>query len=163
MRRASLILDLDHFKQINDTLGHSVGDELIVSLGDTLRRRLRVTDVIARLGGDEFAVILPRVNRAQAELVAADLLDAVRIEMIVPAQRQVRRPTISIGVAMFDAPGLDAKEMFIRPTWRCTEPRLPAGTASRCTRGRPAATSHRALTPPVGSKPDRRPQVSRRD
>ena len=110
---ALLLLDLDHFKQINDTLGHSVGDELIVSTADALRRRLRTSDVIARLGGDEFAVILHRVDRAQATLVTQDLVEAVRSEVSVKTDNEVHRPTVSIGVALFDTAGVAAKQMLI--------------------------------------------------
>ena len=74
-------LDLDHFKYINDSLGHSVGDELIRRTGVVLAERLRDSDVLARLGGDEFAVILPEADRAEAERVAADLLRAIREEV----------------------------------------------------------------------------------
>src|SRR5262249_36019941 len=55
---ALIVLDLDHFKYVNDSYGHSAGDELIVAVADALRMRLRETDVVARLGGDEFAALL---------------------------------------------------------------------------------------------------------
>jgi PAS domain S-box-containing protein len=61
---ALLVLDLDGFKYVNDTLGHPVGDELIARLAGTLRAELRETDVVARLGGDEFGVILPEATEA---------------------------------------------------------------------------------------------------
>ena len=61
-----LMLDLDNFKYVNDTLGHAMGDELIVRVANALRQRLRDTDVIARLGGDEFAIILPETDAAAA-------------------------------------------------------------------------------------------------
>ncbi len=111
---ALLVLDLDHFKQINDTLGHSTGDELIVSVAQLLRRRLRSTDVVARLGGDEFAVILPHATREEAELVARDLLETVRNEVIVLAGGPPRRITTCIGIAMFDEPGLTGEEVLIK-------------------------------------------------
>ena len=68
---ALLVLDLDNFKYVNDSLGHSAGDELITSWRDAHRRRLRATDTVGRLGGDEFAVILPHATKADAVLVAA--------------------------------------------------------------------------------------------
>src|SRR5207302_3993463 len=75
---AVLFLDLDNFKDVNDTLGHQAGDELIASVAHLLGARLRDTDVFARLGGDEFAVLLPRVGADEAEAVADDLMQAVR-------------------------------------------------------------------------------------
>jgi diguanylate cyclase (GGDEF)-like protein/PAS domain S-box-containing protein len=80
-----LLLDVDHFKAINDTLGHAVGDAVIARLGDALRSRLRSADVVARLGGDEFAAILRRVDLAAAREVARDLqgVAAQRLAAIV--------------------------------------------------------------------------------
>ncbi|MGH2879130.1 MAG: GGDEF domain-containing protein, partial [Solirubrobacteraceae bacterium] len=75
---AVLMLDLDEFKQVNDTLGHSAGDDLIVRVGHALARRLRSSDAVARLGGDEFAILLPKGGSEQAELVAASLLETIR-------------------------------------------------------------------------------------
>jgi len=111
---ALLVLDLDRFKQVNDTLGHSVGDEMIVALAGVLGRRLRTSDVIARLGGDEFAVILPRVTAQQAEQVATSILAAVREEIRNPFEDEARRMTTSIGIALFDEPGLTSKEVLIK-------------------------------------------------
>ena len=68
-----LLLDVDRFKAINDTLGHAVGDAVIARLGDALRSRLRSADVVARLGGDEFAAILRRLDLPAAREVARDL------------------------------------------------------------------------------------------
>ena len=64
---AAIVLDLDHFKTINDTLGHSAGDELIVRVAHALRSRLRESDVLARLGGDEFAILLPEATPEEAD------------------------------------------------------------------------------------------------
>ncbi len=110
---ALLVLDLDHFKQINDTLGHSAGDELIASLASVVRRRLRPTDVIGRLGGDEFAVMLPYSSRDHAEHVASNLLDAIRAEVTVLRGAHQRKVTTSIGIAMFDDPNLTGAEILI--------------------------------------------------
>jgi diguanylate cyclase (GGDEF)-like protein/PAS domain S-box-containing protein len=110
---ALLALDLDNFKQINDTLGHAAGDELIVSLADVLRRQLRSTDVIARLGGDEFAVILPNTTPVQAHLVADSLLAAIREQCTDLSEGLARSLTTSIGIAFFDRPGLVGADVMI--------------------------------------------------
>ncbi|MET0326709.1 MAG: diguanylate cyclase, partial [Ilumatobacteraceae bacterium] len=110
---ALLVLDLDHFKQINDTLGHRAGDELIVSLASVVRRRLRDTDIVGRLGGDEFAVLLPHVTQEQAEVVATSLLEAVRTEVTVLAGTHRRKVTTSIGIAAFDDPRLSGAELLV--------------------------------------------------
>ena len=80
-----VLLDVDRFKAINDTLGHAVGDAVIARLGEALRSRLRSADVVARLGGDEFAVILRRVDLPAAREVARDLqtVAAQQLEEIV--------------------------------------------------------------------------------
>ncbi len=74
---AVVMLDLDHFKYLNDALGHHVGDGAISHTGQVLAARLRSTDVLARLGGDEYAMILPRVDPERAREVATELLAAI--------------------------------------------------------------------------------------
>ncbi len=98
---AVISLDLDHFKYTNDSLGHSVGDELIRRAGSVLSERLRDSDTLARLGGDEFAVILPEADQAEAERVAADLLDALRKEATVTGAHGRTGTTASAGIALF--------------------------------------------------------------
>jgi diguanylate cyclase (GGDEF)-like protein/PAS domain S-box-containing protein len=80
-RGAVLMLDLDHFKEVNDTLGHAMGDELLVDVARVLLQRMRSTDLVARLGGDEFAVLLPHADRKSAELVASSLVETLRDEV----------------------------------------------------------------------------------
>lgn len=65
--RALVIIDLDHFKQINDSHGHLAGDELLKAMGDSLRATLRADDIAVRYGGDEFLLLLPKTDREQAE------------------------------------------------------------------------------------------------
>ena len=100
---AAIVLDLDHFKTINDTLGHSAGDELIVRVAHALRSRLRESDVLARLGGDEFAILLPEATPEEADAVAAAVLDAVRTLAVPTATGRTRTVTASLGIALFDS------------------------------------------------------------
>jgi diguanylate cyclase (GGDEF)-like protein/PAS domain S-box-containing protein len=98
---AVLLLDVDHFKTINDRFGHKAGDDVLKWVGDVLQSRIRETDVLARLGGDEFGFILPQVDAGQAEVVAAGIVQAVRRHTTVLAGRQIQI-TASMGVALFD-------------------------------------------------------------
>jgi diguanylate cyclase (GGDEF)-like protein/PAS domain S-box-containing protein len=112
-RGALLVLDLDHFKYVNDALGHHAGDELILSVAAVLQDRLRETDTMARLGGDEFAVLLPHADAGAAEHVAAQLVRAVREEAAVAAGDRSRRVTTSIGIAPFHRGDLSGEEILI--------------------------------------------------
>jgi diguanylate cyclase (GGDEF)-like protein len=108
------VLDIDRFKHINDTLGHKVGDELIVNVAHTLQARLRETDVLARLGGDELAVLLLRGGVAEAEQVAASILAAVRAQSVLTAAGRRRPITASIGIALFgEAEQSTAEDLLI--------------------------------------------------
>jgi diguanylate cyclase (GGDEF)-like protein/PAS domain S-box-containing protein len=98
---AVLVVDLDHFKYVNDTLGHAVGDELIARVGSLLKDRLRETDVVARLGGDEFAVLLPSADEEQARLVGEDVVKAVRSQSVQLSKDRSLRLTACVGIAMF--------------------------------------------------------------
>ena len=99
-RGALLLLDLDHFKEVNDTRGHDAGDELIVSTAAVLRGSLRDTDLVARLGGDEFAILLPTADRQGAERVADVVVERVRANSRT-LEGVNRRVTASIGVVTF--------------------------------------------------------------
>jgi diguanylate cyclase (GGDEF)-like protein/PAS domain S-box-containing protein len=112
-RGALLVLDLDHFKYVNDALGHHAGDELILSVAAVLQDRLRDSDTLARLGGDEFAVLLPHADAGEAEHVAGELVRAVREESAVSTGDRIRRVTTSIGIAPFAPGDLDGEELLI--------------------------------------------------
>jgi diguanylate cyclase (GGDEF)-like protein/PAS domain S-box-containing protein len=91
---AVLLVDVDHFKRVNDTLGHAQGDRVLSAIAAALRDRVRASDMVARLGGDEFAIVLGRIPPEQVQRVAEDLLECVRM----------REPgiTISVGAVCFD-------------------------------------------------------------
>jgi diguanylate cyclase (GGDEF)-like protein/PAS domain S-box-containing protein len=96
-RGALLVLDLDRFKELNDTLGHAVGDRVLVHAARAMEERLRATDYLGRLAGDEFAVLLPRATEQQAEQVAEALAERLRQEAL-PTARGVNQVSASIGV-----------------------------------------------------------------
>jgi diguanylate cyclase (GGDEF)-like protein/PAS domain S-box-containing protein len=98
---ALLVLDLDGFKQVNDTYGHKTGDDLLKVVAVALERRLRGTDMVARLGGDEFAVLLPNIEASAAYAVAEDLKRLVASCVVNVGASRVN-PTVSIGVATID-------------------------------------------------------------
>ena len=97
---AVALLDLDRLKEINDTFGHSAGDDALVKTAQLLRHRLRDTDVLARMGGDEFAIALPHTDREQAGALLNDLLRLVSrdIGIVVAPGRPL---TVSVGMTMF--------------------------------------------------------------
>ena len=107
---ALLLMDLDRFKEVNDTLGHHFGDQLLQQAGGRIARSLRQGDTIARLGGDEFALLLPVTGREQAvacaERVTRQLEDSFLINEI-PVQMK-----ISIGIAVFPEHGEDAQVLL---------------------------------------------------
>ncbi len=96
---ALLMLDLDHFKRVNDTLGHPAGDRVLAEIAGVLGSRARETDVVARLGGDEFAIVLPRCEPEEAKEVAAEIAGAIRDRM--DGDGEVPPLTASIGIAPF--------------------------------------------------------------
>ena len=103
---ALLLIDIDHFKQVNDTYGHLAGDQVLAGLADVLRRAVRDADVVGRFGGEEFVVLLPGADAAEAGQVAERLREQVSAEVTVPAASGVG-VTVSIGAAVIGLHGED--------------------------------------------------------
>lgn len=99
------LLDLDNFKEINDTQGHLVGDLVLKTVGERISSVLRSSDTVARLGGDEFAFVLPTVGRESPEVVAKKILDA--IAMPIENDKNKINTTGSIGVSLYPDHGSD--------------------------------------------------------
>jgi diguanylate cyclase (GGDEF)-like protein/PAS domain S-box-containing protein len=108
---ALLVIDLDGFKQVNDSHGHGVGDDALRAVARTLTRRLRTTDLLARLGGDEFAVLLPHVDRRGAERVAADLTRVIAT-CAVDAGETVLHLSGSVGFTLIDREARDDEQIL---------------------------------------------------
>ena len=104
---AMLLLDLDQFKDVNDTLGHSVGDELLKAVGERLMNLLRKSDTVARMGGDEFMLILPEMARCEdAAKVATKILESFQEPFSFDGYEL--RITTSIGIAIYPHDGEDS-------------------------------------------------------
>ena len=109
---ALLVMDLDHFKEVNDTFGHHAGDELLSQVGPRLRELLRESDTVARLGGDEFALILSGAGDTAAARVARGVLDALAEPFMV--EGQALRIEASMGIVIYPQHGDDADTLLRR-------------------------------------------------
>jgi diguanylate cyclase (GGDEF)-like protein len=98
---ALLIVDLDGFKEVNDTFGHAAGDELLVQVAQRLREAVRERDVVARLGGDEFALVLGSASLAEAESAAQRILNALALPVLIDGRAIATGG--SVGIAMHPA------------------------------------------------------------
>ncbi|MFB4318476.1 GGDEF domain-containing protein [Actinomadura sp. 21ATH] len=108
---ALLLIDIDHFKRVNDTHGHLVGDQVLVGVAGTLCGQLRDYDVVGRFGGEEFVVLLPGADTVEACRVAERLRGRIR-RLAVPAEDGTVAVTISVGVALFRMHGEDLIELL---------------------------------------------------
>ena len=96
---ACLMIDVDHFKQINDHYGHLAGDDVLREVAHRIDAEMRISDTGARFGGDEFALVLAQATLAEAERVAERVLQAVRAQPIATGKSSSQTVTLSIGVA----------------------------------------------------------------
>ena len=108
---AILFIDLDAFKDINDTHGHEVGDGVLIAVGDRISQTIRNSDFVARLGGDEFAVIMRNIDDTTS---AKNLAERIHTELQKPISLETNTCTInsSIGIAMYPETGLDSESLL---------------------------------------------------
>lgn len=135
---AVLLLDLDHFKQVNDVLGHAAGDSVLAAVGVALRSAIREGDFCGRYGGEEFIVLLPDTELSRADIVAEKIRAAIEAIEIPSVQRET---TVSIGVAAVPTHATDAEAV--------------ARIADRALYSAKSAGRNRVeLAPPTGSLDD---------
>ena len=141
---ALIMVDLDGFKAVNDTLGHDAGDQLLIEFGRRLKALIRATDVVARLGGDEFVVLLAKLrDRGDVELLAERVLR----RLADPMQLHGRQISLgaSLGIAFYPRDGLDVDTLFNhadmalysaktggRGIYRCFDEHLTQLASDRC-------------------------------
>lgn len=109
-RLALFFIDLDRFKQINDTLGHPIGDKVLVHISNVLRGHVNGNDIVARLGGDEFVVLVDKFDDIdELSLLAAKIMEAVR--QVIQLEDQELQVTCSIGISIYPD-DVEGSEMF---------------------------------------------------
>ncbi|MEJ2643565.1 MAG: EAL domain-containing protein [Gammaproteobacteria bacterium] len=114
---AILMLDLDHFKVLNDTQGHHAGDQLLIEVGRRLREHLREADTVARFGGDEFVVLLEDLSQSNDGAINAvsEISEKIRIELLMPYRLETiydYRSTASLGVVVFRGHTVSTEELL---------------------------------------------------
>ena len=110
-----LMIDLDHFKLVNDTYGHLVGDEVLRGIGMILQRSVRSVDMVARYGGEEFVIVLPETGETGAVAFAERIRQRVEQHNFEAARSSTVRVTVSVGVSCFPSPHVDsAEDLFAR-------------------------------------------------
>ena len=112
-----LMIDLDHFKRINDTYGHQVGDIVLVNLGKHIEQAIRKSDLVARYGGEEIVVLAPNTTGPTAATLAEKLRQKVESSVLVPPEKchgETIHVTVSIGVAEFGQSNGDGRALLER-------------------------------------------------
>jgi diguanylate cyclase (GGDEF)-like protein len=108
---ALFMIDVDGFKQLNDTMGHATGDEILVALSRRIQGSVRETDTVARMGGDEFIALLPGVHGTQeAERIASQVLGAISVPF--NARETDVSVSVSIGVTVYPGGGKDSTSLL---------------------------------------------------
>ena len=107
-----IFLDLDHFKQVNDTHGHLVGSKLLWMIGDLIKGHLRLIDYAFRYGGDEFVILLPQTSKQNALMVVRRLKTLLNSKTFFADEGLNITVTASFGVASFPADGRSRRELL---------------------------------------------------
>lgn len=133
-RLSVLYLDLDTFKEVNDTFGHATGDLVLGEVADRLKRCVRESDTVGRVGGDEFLMLLNGIHLPDNAFLVAE---KIRLILGRPFDVQGHKLSVSpsIGIALYPEHGTIKSNSFTMPTRRCTAPNETAGTDSRWQRG----------------------------
>ena len=140
---AILVLDIDHFKPVNDMFGHAAGDELLCWFAQTLEQVVESAGAVGRLGGDEFAVLFPALEADRTRTMATQIGEALR-----------ERAPVSLGVAIFPDDGSDVEELTHRADMRLYASRHGRARGAHADRAKEAT----ALTDPDRRQPPRHPR-----
>jgi diguanylate cyclase (GGDEF)-like protein len=108
---SAIMLDIDHFKKVNDTYGHAAGDEVLRMIAQRCRENLRVVDILGRYGGEEFAIILPETDLTTAHHIAERLRQRLTEKPII-TDRLTIAVTISLGVSAAESDTFDVAALL---------------------------------------------------
>lgn len=108
-----IMVDVDHFKMINDTYGHDVGDKALKYIADIIRNGIRDVELVARYGGEEFVIILPETNADSASIVAERLRKTIEDGSFLVEGRNLKL-TISLGVSSFPCKGIESSQDIVK-------------------------------------------------
>jgi len=108
-----LLIDIDHFKRVNDSYGHLVGDDVLMDVGALLQSAVRAVDVVARYGGEEFVIALPETGVMGATVFAERIRELIEEHAFSLADGRALRLTASVGVASYPTPGVETLEDFL--------------------------------------------------
>ncbi len=106
-----VLLDLDHFKNVNDTYGHGAGDIVLASIAQTIRQSCRASDQLARYGGEEFIILMPETDRSGANIATKKIQDNIRALDIDCGNSVILKVTASFGIASFTPEDLNAENI----------------------------------------------------